>query len=249
LESVFDPGEVLLFSPHLDDAAISCGMLLAVSAQAHVVTLLAGAPASDSGVQDWDARCGFPSSVAAMAQRRIEDRTAMGILDTRPHYEDFLDSQYGALPSADAVAAAMLRQIADWRPDTVLMPLGLHHCDHERVHEGALLAMRSAGAAVRWLAYEDLPYAARAGVVQSRLNALASAAVMATQVAIAPLWRNSAVTGQAGALKTRAIAAYASQLAAVGIEADAFSEPGSERYWLLQPNARESPAGKSGLAW
>jgi len=233
---VIDPGVVLVLSPHLDDAAISCGMLMSASAKAHVVTLLAGPPAGDYGIGEWDARCGFESSAAAMAARRAEDGAAMAILDVQAHYEDFLDSQYGALPSVRHVATAVAAAIAEWRPDTVLLPLGLHHCDHERIHAGALEAMRQYRGAMQWLAYEDLPYAARAGVVQSRLRALGAAGIAATRVAATPLWRDATATRGAGEAKTRALAVYASQLMAVGIAADAFSEAGSERYWLLQPN-------------
>ena len=237
MDSVIDPGAMVLFSPHLDDAAISCGMLLAASTHAHVVTLLAGVPSPAIDMREWDVRCGFSNSAKAMAARRAEDSAAMAILDVQGHYEDFFDSQYDVLPSVHDVAAAMVTALAAWRPDTVLVPLGLHHCDHERVHAGALLAMRQSGFGMRWLAYEDLPYAGRAGVMQSRLSALEAAGICATRVALAPLWHNRAATQRAGDIKTRALGAYASQLAAVGIAADAFSDAGSERYWLLQPNA------------
>ena len=51
---------------------------------------------------------------------------------------DFLDSQYGDTPQADAIADALLRIVRERRPDAVLLPAGLFHSDHALAHDAAL---------------------------------------------------------------------------------------------------------------
>ena len=85
-----------------------------------------------------------------MSCRRREDRMALERLGARPLWLQFLDSQYGATPSESDIAGELLRVISQERPDSVLMPMGLYHSDHELAH-GACLTLRRLASAQRWL--------------------------------------------------------------------------------------------------
>ncbi|HEX6364363.1 MAG TPA: PIG-L family deacetylase, partial [Albitalea sp.] len=148
---------MLVVSPHLDDAVLSCGRRLAAHPGGVVVTVFAGTPRDGERLTDWDARCGFAGAAQAMAARRDEDRAALARLRARPVWLDFLDAQYGETPALEAVREALAHVLGEARPDTVLYPLGLFHSDHLLAHEASRLAL-AAHPRVRALAYEDVPY-------------------------------------------------------------------------------------------
>src|SRR5436853_287558 len=50
---------MVAISPHLDDAVLSCGQLLAARPGSVVITVFAGMPRDGSQQTDWDRRCGF----------------------------------------------------------------------------------------------------------------------------------------------------------------------------------------------
>jgi LmbE family N-acetylglucosaminyl deacetylase len=225
MQSLFHPGHVLVISPHLDDAVLGCAMLLSASEQASVLTVFAAEPPEGQALSAWDRGCGYASGVAAMRARRLEDESAMAVLGAAPHYLDFLDSQYGRLPGKERLAEALVQAIDGIAPDVVCLPLGLHHCDHERVHDAGLLAWRRRPGML-WLAYEDVLYRARAGVLQQRLARLLRQGATASPIA-------SAQAGNAPA-KRRALKAYRSQLRALGLRQGGGDPAAPERYWLLQ---------------
>ncbi len=70
--------DTLIVSPHLDDAVMSCGELIA-SSRSMVVTVFAGEP-PEAAHTEWDARCGLQNSSAAIRTRRAEDREAVARL-------------------------------------------------------------------------------------------------------------------------------------------------------------------------
>ncbi|MDT5011255.1 MAG: hypothetical protein QOH57_2872 [Mycobacterium sp.] len=143
---------VLVVSPHLDDAVLSAGQFLAGLPGAVIVTVLAGSP-DPSVTTPWDISSGFAISRDAVDARRAEDRAALALLDATPVHLDFLDGQYAPIDPG-AVAEALAEQCQYHRPEFVLGPLGVHHCDHERVRDAVLAADLDAPL---WL-YEDLPY-------------------------------------------------------------------------------------------
>jgi LmbE family N-acetylglucosaminyl deacetylase len=149
--------DVLIVSPHLDDAALSCWSVLArpggPAGSVTVLDVCAGLP--PAGVLgEWDARGGATSSRARVEQRRAEEAAVLAGTGARIVLLDLLDWQYG--PQGEDVAAALAPHLAGagW----VLAPAGIGgHRDHLRVRE-AVLALHPEA-----VLYADLPYALRHG--------------------------------------------------------------------------------------
>jgi len=220
-----DLGRVAAVSPHLDDGVLSCGGLLSACRDAAVVTLFAGVPPSGGTPSDWDARCGFADGAQAMRHRLAEDDLALARLRLRALRLEFLDSQYARPPAAGRVAASLRAVLERERPDTVLIPLGLFHVDHLLAHEAAM-KVRGEGGGRLWLAYEDVPYRRKRGLLQHRLMRLYAQGVGATPAVFA--------VRPAARRKAAAVAAYASQLGPMGLS-DGQGDPAlPERYWRLE---------------
>lgn len=224
MQSLIDAGRVLVVSPHLDDAALGCAMLLTAARPGRVLNVYAGVPAAGLPLTRWDRNCGFPGSRQAMLARLAEDAQAMRELGVESENLDFMDSQYAALPSRTRLARALVAAMDRWQPDAVVLPLGLHHCDHERVRQAGLIA-REQRPACLWLAYEDVPYRQRQGVLQDVLLRLARKGIVASPVACSR-------SGDAGK-KSRALAAYQSQLPSMGMHGHDGDAAAAERLWLL----------------
>ncbi len=208
-------------SPHLDDAALSCGGAIAARIAAGepvvVITLSTAAPPPDGPFSDlalefsdnWGLSAG-----EAVAARLGEERVAMERLGVDYYWANRLDAIYRypeayntreslfSQPAPDDPQFADLRglfgQLRERLPDAVFYaPLGIgSHVDHLIVHTviGDVL-----GDAVRF--YEDVPYVTTPGAFDERmqqLDGLVSASVLAVD----------ATFGQ----KLHAIHAYASQL-------------------------------------
>lgn len=227
-------GKVLVISPHLDDAVLGCGDLLATRPGATVVTVCAGTPRRSHPLTEWDAACGFASAQQATAIRRTEDRSALAALSAQAQWLEYLDDQYGGgAPDARwlaAVARDLRRAIRADDPEVVLCPLGLFHHDHERVHAAARLVLAREPHRA-WYAYEDALYRRIPGLVQQRLVELAAHNIVATPDHSV----TSPITARARSTKRRAIRCYASQLRGLGTPGrpgylDALSP---EAYWLL----------------
>ena len=217
---------------------LSCGAWLAARPGCVVVTVCAGAPRDAARLTDWDRRSGFACAAEALAMRRREDAHALAALRAVPRWLDFADAQYGESAPAEAVAAALRAVLLDVRARLVLCPLGLFHADHRLVHDACLAALRDAGmAAVALLAYEDVPYRGRPGVLQQRLAELAGAGTRATPADDAP----RADARACAARKARALRAYASQLRAFAPDGldDATR---AERFWRLHGGRAAAPA-------
>jgi LmbE family N-acetylglucosaminyl deacetylase len=218
---------LLVISPHLDDAVLSCGRTIAAHPGACVVTLFAGQPAPATPNTSWDAVCGFPSGAEAMRIRRQEDSAALSTLGASPRWLDFRDSQYGGDDSVEALAEALLRIVEEHSDWTVLIPLGLDHPDHRRAREAGLTAWRSGATARGWLLYEDVPYRGRPGAVQSVLGKLSASGLVLTQEKLPAIL---------AARKLSALGCYRSQLRPLitGHGIRFWSVLGRERYWRLQ---------------
>lgn len=167
----------LVLSPHLDDAAFSCGGLMAQLADAGWRSVMATAfTATVLPATGFALSCqldkGLASDVDYMALRREEDRAAgaiLGVADLRwlglpeaPHrgYAS-APALFGAIRADDAVwqplADGITAMLEELQPDLVLAPQGLgNHVDHRQM----IRAVRRA--APRHLAfYRDTPYALR----------------------------------------------------------------------------------------
>lgn len=229
--------DLLVISPHLDDAVLSCAEAIFHARRATVLTVFAGTPPDGGMLTDWDSRSGFISAREAIAARREEDAAAMSRLGAEPVWLDFLDSQYGDTPSADAIAEAIHRVVRGVAPRTVLLPAGLFHSDHALAHEAALqlrAQLRTRLPELDWRMYEDAHYRRIAGFLQRRLARLLEQGVQATPLA----HQTDAAAAQ---VKEAAIGCYASQLRALAAKvrdghADAFAPEG---YWRLE----DLPAG------
>jgi LmbE family N-acetylglucosaminyl deacetylase len=219
---------LIVVSPHLDDAVLSCGRLLAHRPGAVVITLFAGRPPRSGDVTPWDAAAGFGLADDVVGARRAEDGRALATLAARPLWLPFVDAQYGPAPSGERLAEALARAIAVGGGGTVAIPLGLFHSDHRLAHEAGLRVL-GRFPHLAWLAYEDALYRGLPGLVDERVAELASAG-------LGPVRARLPADGRAAA-KGRAIAAYASQLRALAGPAgpgpaDALAP---ERYWRLRP--------------
>lgn len=213
---------LVVVSPHLDDAVLSCAGLLAARPGCVVVTVYTGVPGAAAMLTDWDRRCGFDSAGQAMRARVDEDRRAIGLLKGQRVALDFLDSQYVACADAGmpALTERLMRTLAALRPDGVAIPLGLLHGDHIRVSDAGLM-VREAWKGPAWFAYEDVPYRSLPGVLQERLARLHARGVVAAPAELTVDTRG----------KAAAVAAYASQLKGLGRRADELGR--EERYWRL----------------
>jgi LmbE family N-acetylglucosaminyl deacetylase len=221
------PEPLIAISPHLDDAALGCGQLLAAHPGSVVVTLFAGRPPADHPLTSWDARAGFEAGEDVIGTRRLEDAEALRTLRATPCWLEFKDVQYGGADATGVVAGALAAVLAKLPGPVVFGPLGLLHADHRRARE-ALLAVRARAPRTRdWYLYADAIYRAEPGAVDAAL-----AELRRQRVCLRPV---SLPTGCL-ATKLAAIAHYRSQLRALGKSyrtgtADA-RRP--ERFWRLE---------------
>jgi LmbE family N-acetylglucosaminyl deacetylase len=218
---------LVVVSPHLDDAVLSCGQLLAGSPGATVLTVFTRGPEHWGEPTAWDRSCGFGPGDDVMAARQAEDRRALALVGATPRWLGLVECQYGQEPLA-AVLAALDPVLADHADADVVLPLGLHQPDHLTLG-AAVPELVGRTDAVRWWAYADLPYARLdPGEVDRRLAALATAGVDVTPDR----------PGPAGSQlrKRAAIRRYRSQVRALrGSIPEALTD---ERYWRLTARVR-----------
>jgi LmbE family N-acetylglucosaminyl deacetylase len=219
--------QLVVVSPHLDDAVFGCSDLIAAHPGAVVVTVFAGIPGSTLALPEWDSTCGFASARDAMRERRREDRRALQFLEAEPCWLNGFDAQYrhGAAPQElmSRIARALQRHACD----LVAIPAGLFHEDHRLTYEAVLPLMRRSRAR-RWVAYEDALYRRIPHLLDERIARMQA-------LGLAP----AAVECRAidAPRKKRAVECYASQLR--GLASD--GRPGHEgvfereRYWSLSP--------------
>ncbi|KAB1070689.1 PIG-L deacetylase family protein [Methylobacterium planeticum] len=209
----------LALSPHLDDAAFSCGGTLAVLAEAGwsvvMATIFTSSVRAPTGFAlacqlDKD----LPPEADYMALRRAEDAQAARVLGiAAPRHLPFREAPhrgYGAAPALfaatrpdDGVVADLIPAFADLlgetRPDLVLAPQAVGgHVDHVQV----VRALRALAPAQPVLWWRDFPYTVRSPDPREPLRDL---------VADLPGWTVRFGAG-ARARKEAACAAYATQI-------------------------------------
>ena len=212
----------LLLSPHLDDAAFSCGGLARGLARAgwrvviatlftrsiHPATGFALACQRDKGLAD---------DVDYMALRRAEDLLAVGCLGAEAWHGDLPEAPHRGYHSAQAlfeppladdavepVMAAIGRAVAAFTPALVLAPQGCgRHVDH-LLTLGAVLGLADAGklggAACGF--YRDTPYVIRDPAAEPDARVARAA----------PLVLSHAIDGMTLAARQDAACAYRSQI-------------------------------------
>lgn len=187
----------IYLQPHFDDAALSCGGTIALQRATGqrilVVTVFGGLP-KDTQLSPFAARThqkmGIgPNAAEAVQQRRAEEAAAADVLRVDTLMLDFPDAIYRGSPalytSEDALfgnvnpadlaldeeLAGVLMQLHERAPLAVIYaPLGVgHHVDHQLVCSAAdRLAQRKL--AVKF--YEDFPYVAQPGALETRQKEL-----------------------------------------------------------------------------
>lgn len=255
----------LYLSPHLDDAALSCGGLIARQVQsgqrALIVTLFAGDPPAGIGsafaaekARIWQAE-GSPA-----ARRRAEDRAAserLGAAWLHWEYPDCIfrhdpwtgeayypseESLWGPPNPKElaALAAELARRLQalceQEHPVAIYAPLAVgHHVDHQI----ALAAVHRIKMTICPLCYyEDYPYAEKPGALQTALDTLAGA----WQPEIEPL------TPEALTAKMEAIACYRSQMPDLFGDEAAMRRRVAARAQTLANGAGQAGAPLYGLA-
>jgi LmbE family N-acetylglucosaminyl deacetylase len=167
----------LALSPHLDDAAFSCGGTLAALARdGWEVTVATAFTRSVPDPRGFALACqldkGLPAEADYMAIRREEDREACALLGAAPLWLDLPEAPHRGYGSAaalfaaphagDRVAAPLAAALAPLLspvPDLVLAPQAVGgHVDHVLLVR-ALLGALPPGATVLW--WTDFPYSAR----------------------------------------------------------------------------------------
>lgn len=169
-------------SPHLDDAVLSCALLLTAHPGSSVTTVFAGGPPVVDPLPPWDrASHRFKNGDDVMGTRRREDSNATELLHATSEHLEYWDSQYRSAtygysgPGPDTLAGHIaddLSRLARQRPASAwLFPLGLGHGDHRLAAEAGLLFFTRQSDAI--YVYEELPYALELPVeVQERRSAL-----------------------------------------------------------------------------
>jgi LmbE family N-acetylglucosaminyl deacetylase len=173
----------VFFSPHLDDAVLSVGGLLAERTArglaSTVVTVFAGVPEPPySGfAADFHASCGLGTD--PVRERIAEDRAALASLGVRAAHSGLLDAIYRSAggswlydgvgrtfappPEADEPVRARAERVVldivrDERPDVILGPMAFgDHVDHLLVAGAVRHAATATG--IPAFFWEDLPYA------------------------------------------------------------------------------------------
>lgn len=247
----------IYLSPHLDDAALSCGGqiydLTAAGQRVLIVTTMAADPplgALSPFAHQLHERWGLATEV--MAQRRAEDAAACAVLGADYVHWDFWDCIYrthprtgaflydsvealfGEVHGADtAVRDKLATRMAALPPaKRILAPLTVgNHVDHQLVRAAAEICF---GQKLRY--YEDYPYVRKEGALEQAFaraplpeNAVWSAAV-------------TPVSAEGVAARVAAIAAFASQVGMfftdqqdleTQIQAQV-AQTGGERLWWYQ---------------
>lgn len=126
-------GDVVVVSPHLDDAVLSVGAALAHAsrrgAKVTVLTVLAGNPGSREPAGYWDRRAGFATAGEAARARREEDVRACAIVGATPRWLPYSDDQYERGAEDAEIRAAIVAAIGG--ASSVLLPgFPLLHDDH-----------------------------------------------------------------------------------------------------------------------
>jgi LmbE family N-acetylglucosaminyl deacetylase len=202
--SKLEPAQpVLVLSPHLDDAVLSCGHFLYANPSTTVVTVLAGAP--EIFHEGYNSKTtGKPYAPDAISVRRDEDRKAVEYLGATPVWLDLLDADYGEYRPprdyVDVIHDEIARELDETRPASIFAPLGLMHSDHLAVSDACIeLAVNSP---VAWYLYMDLPY----GLANRRVL-LKRLATLSQHVQLVEFDSHDGEPG----IKERAVRLYASQ--------------------------------------
>lgn len=177
---------LLIISPHLDDAILSCGARIAwEKAQGNEIRV---------------ATCFTASPMTALYRQRMnDDIQALGLLGAQPIHlgftdAPFRDSQYhnfstilfhhkspeNTQPLVESIRTAIQNLAISWKPDEIIFPLGTGgHIDHQLVWQTSHYFW-NADCMTGY--YEDLPYALIPGWSAARWHALGATATQPSSI-------------------------------------------------------------------
>ena len=233
---------IVVVSPHLDDAALSCARFMAVNPGCTVVTVFVGNPPEypKNPQRLWDVQSGFGPDDDVMEARRQEDVAALAVLDAWPVHLDFIEHTY--LPNdtpvqPDVLAPALAGTLQELQPTLVVAPFGLANPDHDVTHKACMLVRDRLGDAVSWWCYEDSGYKHIPGMLAWRVSRLFRRDLWPTPVC--------PVVDEDNERKMKAVNCYPSQLYALDDDwniREKLASPAPEQYWRLTP-----PPGWEGI--
>jgi hypothetical protein len=147
---------IVILSPHLDDAVLSCWHVLTKPGQLTVINVFTGVPAGLSAPAWWDQYTGATESAERVRERIEEDRRALALVGRTAVNLGLLDEQYRREAQPLAPLTEQIDQLL--APDArIYAPAGFaDHAGHALVRAAAL-ELRAAGFAVSL--YADLPHA------------------------------------------------------------------------------------------
>lgn len=243
-----ETGGLLVISPHLDDAVLSCGHWLTTHPGAVVATVCSGLPGPGvPATPGWDGRA-FATGDEAMTARRAEDLAALRQIGATQRLLGFLDVAYRSaarchedVSVGEALDNELCRSIGslidDLEPTSCLVPLGIVHGDHIAVRVAALIVLEARGWC-RAVIYADLPEKITfPDTVEERVREIRL---------VAGLTDHSVPYPESAEPKVRAVGAYRSQAPLLDIAHPRWRKAldvGSERFWQVDfrdpdPDAR-----------
>ena len=168
---------ILVFSPHLDDAAFSVGPIVAELSDRSEVFVATAFTKSEPELSEFALACqldkGLPADVDYMAIRRREDlewsrrigaQSVHGVLAEAPHrgYQSARELFGSVLPTdklEDALKVWFEVLISTLKPTAILCPIGVgNHIDHLWVRE---VARTTLSHRFPLFFFRDLPYASK----------------------------------------------------------------------------------------
>jgi hypothetical protein len=240
-------GPLLLVSPHLDDAMLSCFAVLERGEAVDVLTVCAGSP--DPPQRGWwDVECGFASSAESIPARLAEDEAAFAGMPHERRYLELFEGQYIAGRRSESDRDAIVEAVSAWisanAKGTVAVPAGAGgrsgaiggrlrrvfrrplspppHPDHLFVRD-AVLTLPIASL----LLYEEVPYL-YGGAADEEARRVAADG-WEQESLVVPIDRTA---------KAARLAAYASQIAPLSDPEARLDDPNVlpavERYWALR---------------
>jgi LmbE family N-acetylglucosaminyl deacetylase len=244
---------LVVVSPHLDDAVLSCGSLLASTRGSVVITVFDAGPETIDPLPVWDRECGFSPGDDVYSIRHAEDDAALSCVGARGVRLGLWDGQYrprrwrqrvanrlaqtyprlwrGRVfePEVERTLAGQLeRYVREITVEAWCVPCGLLHPDHRIV---AHVCARCAAAhpEKRWLVYDELPYTRESTDAERRAaDAVYEAAGLAFDA--------TNVVTPVVAFKRSLAHCYKTQLTGLG-ERATVAVNASERYRLLRSAA------------
>lgn len=151
---------VVIFSPHLDDAVFSCWHVLDSERAVSVVNVFAGVPSPGTSLPRWDRITGASDPVARVRERIEEDRLALALAGREPINLPFAESQYrDKKPTLDEVLPAIREHVSG--DEDIVVPAGIGDHSAHCLLRDAGLTLLGEGVAVSF--YADIPYATEFG--------------------------------------------------------------------------------------